>query len=89
MKLFTYPSEIAVFTSLSNDDVVKNASTASLFTPRIGSFLLSHLDIQHLMSLSFLFTSTSFWQEKNRIDSATTKFFIFIITAFIPFYLFV
>jgi len=39
--------------------------------------------------LSFLFTSASFWQEKNRIDSATTTFFIFIITAFIQFYLFV
>jgi len=39
--------------------------------------------------LSFLFTSASFWQEKNRIDSATTKFFIFIITTFIQFYLFV
>ena len=38
------------------------------------------------MSLSFLFTASSFWQEKNRIDITTTKFLIFMITTFIQFY---
>ena len=38
------------------------------------------------MSLSFLFTVSSCWQEKNRIYITTTKFLIFMITTFIQFY---